>query len=84
MRHRFELEILFWYLYTITFPHQSSILNHMTPFPQSYLFFIIAFYILSTGLNPKTRIPLFSTCLAATYSANRAIITFRSLPTTCR
>jgi hypothetical protein len=41
-------------------------------------------YILSTGLNPNSLIPLFSTCLAATYSANRAAITSLSLPTTIK
>lgn len=41
-------------------------------------------HILSTGLNPSTFIPLYKTCLAATYSANLAIKTFFSLPTTCK
>lgn len=64
---------LFWIVVTLTLIPTtfSLILSH-------------PIYILSTGLNPNTFIPLFNTCLAATYSANRAIMTFRSLPTTCR
>jgi hypothetical protein len=73
------------------FTKKSSFL-HFLHFPAgvgAYMYsnqpFIFLVYILSTGLNPNTRMPLLNTCRAATYSASRASMTPRSLvPTTCK
>jgi len=42
---------------------------------------VIHFYIRSTGVSPNNLMPLFSTIRAASYSAIRAFINSRSLPT---
>lgn len=36
-------------------------------------FVVILFYILSTGVKPNKRIPLYNTCLAAAYKVRRAV-----------
>lgn len=41
-------------------------------------------YILSTGVRPSKRIPLYRTCLAAPYSARRAVATSSVWPATHR
>jgi len=88
--HLYRDTILYSFHILIFSFRQPHYLVHKTPIiPMRSLIFttlqpILFAHILSTGLSPSIRIPLFNTCLAATYSANLAIITFLSLPTTCK
>ena len=61
--HR-RLFVNIWTLFTA--------MNHFTHAHVFLLFLLVSIYILSTGVKPSTLMPLFNTCLAATYNANRA------------
>ncbi len=71
--HPFKLAAAMLVWYVITSLKMSAV-----------LFTGVSFPYLSTGFRPSSDMPLWSTCLAASYSAIRASLSSGSLPTTLR